>query len=123
PRKRARATGAAHREAGETMRLALTGGGTGGHILPAMAVLDAVRSNVGDAVEVCFFGPDNRGERARVAAFDVPFEAVPAAAVRGKGPMQLLRSGFALARGVFAAARKLRAFKPDVVFSTGGYGS
>lgn len=105
------------------MRLALTGGGTGGHILPAMVVHQAVRAQLGDAVEARFFGPENRGERARVEAFGMPFEAVPAAAIRGKGPLQLVRSGFALTRGIIAAARKLRAFNPDVVFSTGGYGS
>jgi UDP-N-acetylglucosamine--N-acetylmuramyl-(pentapeptide) pyrophosphoryl-undecaprenol N-acetylglucosamine transferase len=105
------------------MRLALTGGGTGGHILPAMAVLDAVRAAAGSDLEVRFFGPDNRGESTRVAAYGVDFERVPAAPVRGRNPLQLARSAVQLARGVFVAARKLRRFKPDVVFSTGGYGS
>lgn len=105
------------------MRLALTGGGTGGHILPAMAVLDAVRAQFGDDLEVRFFGPGNRGERTRVAAYDVDFEEVPAAAIRGRNPWQLVRSMIHLTRGVVSALRKLRRFKPDVVFSTGGYGS
>lgn len=105
------------------MRLALTGGGTGGHILPAMAVLDAIRSQLGDGLEVRFFGPDSRGESRQVAAYDVAFERVPAAAIRGRGPLGLVRSSFALTRGVFSAFRKLRRFKPDVIFSTGGYGS
>ena len=105
------------------MRLALTGGGTGGHILPAMAVLDAVRSHLGDGLEVCFFGPDSRGESRQVAAYDVAFERVRAAALRGRGPLKLARSSFELARGIVSAYGKLRHFKPDVIFSTGGYGS
>ncbi|MGE3077340.1 MAG: glycosyltransferase [Dehalococcoidia bacterium] len=105
------------------MRLALTGGGTGGHIIPALAVMEAVQARLGGTAEVCFFGPENRGERAIVDAATVRFVAVPSAAVRGRSPLGLLRSGWSLLRGVFAAIRALRAFKPDAVFSTGGYGS
>ncbi|MFN8507499.1 MAG: UDP-N-acetylglucosamine--N-acetylmuramyl-(pentapeptide) pyrophosphoryl-undecaprenol N-acetylglucosamine transferase [Dehalococcoidia bacterium] len=104
------------------MRLALTAGGTGGHILPALAVYDALVAR-GIASEVRFFGPEDRGERARVEAKGIAFEAVSAAAVRGKGPLSLAKAMFRLATGTFAAARRLRAFRPDAVFSTGGYAS
>lgn len=105
------------------MRLALTGGGTGGHILPALAVLEAVRQRATAAPEVRFFGPENRGERAIVEAAGLRFETVPAAQIRGRNPLQLVRSAWRLSIGTLAAARKLRSFRPDVVFSTGGYGS
>lgn len=105
------------------MRLALTGGGTGGHIIPALAVMEAVQVRLGGTAEVCFFGPEDRGERARVESAGVRFVGVPSAAVRGRTPLGLARSAFRLLRGTFAALRALRKFKPDVVFSTGGYGS
>ncbi len=105
------------------MRLALTAGGTGGHILPALAVLEAVRQRASVAPEVRFFGPENRGERKTVESAGLRFETVPAAQVRGRNPLQLLRSGWRLTGGTLTAIRKLRAFRPDVVFSTGGYGS
>ncbi|MBA4180057.1 MAG: UDP-N-acetylglucosamine--N-acetylmuramyl-(pentapeptide) pyrophosphoryl-undecaprenol N-acetylglucosamine transferase [Anaerolinea sp.] len=105
------------------MRLALTGGGTGGHILPALAVLEAVRARGVVAPEVRFFGPQDRGERARVEAAGLRFESVAAAAIRGRNLLQLIRSGLRLAWGTFTAVRKLRSFNPDVIFSTGGYGS
>jgi UDP-N-acetylglucosamine--N-acetylmuramyl-(pentapeptide) pyrophosphoryl-undecaprenol N-acetylglucosamine transferase len=105
------------------MRLALTGGGTGGHIFPALAVLEAVRAASGTPVEVCFFGPENRGERPLVESAGVPFEGVPSAGLRGRGPVGLARSAWSLCSGVVTAIRKLRRFKPDVIFSTGGYGS
>jgi len=105
------------------MRLALTAGGTGGHIIPALAVMDAVRSRAQVQPEVRFFGPDDRGERQMVEATGLRFEAVPAAAVRGRGPVRLAKSLARLAQGTMIATRKLRAFDPDVVFSTGGYGS
>lgn len=105
------------------MRLALTAGGTGGHIIPALAVMDAVRARSAVQPEVRFFGPEDRGEREMVEARGLRFEAVPAAAVRGRGPVRLAKSIGRLAQGVVIATRKLHAFDPDVVFSTGGYGS
>lgn len=105
------------------MRLALTAGGTGGHIIPALAVMDAVCARATVQPEVRFFGPDDRGERQIVEARGLRFEAVPAAGVRGRGPVRLLKSVARLAGGTLTATRKLRAFDPDVVFSTGGYGS
>jgi len=105
------------------MRLALTAGGTGGHILPAMVVLDALRAREGLVTAVRFFGPENRGERATVETRGLRFEAVPATGVRGRNPIQLARSVLDLAWGTLVAMRKLRSFRPDVVFSTGGYAS
>jgi UDP-N-acetylglucosamine--N-acetylmuramyl-(pentapeptide) pyrophosphoryl-undecaprenol N-acetylglucosamine transferase len=105
------------------MRLALTGGGTGGHILPALTVLEAVRARAGADVEARWFGPEDRGERAQVERYGLAFESIPAAAIRGRGPMRVLKATWQLLRGTFRAWSGLRRFKPDVVFSTGGYGS
>lgn len=104
------------------MRVAIAAGGTGGHIFPALAVADALRAREGD-VEFRFFGPDTRGERALVEPSGIPFEAIGAAAVRDRGPLALARSGARILAGTWSAFRKLRRYRPDVVFSTGGYGS
>ena len=104
------------------MKLALTAGGTGGHIFPAFAVLDSVLA-ARPGTETRFFGPEDRGERALVEARGIRFESVPSAQVRGRGPLKLLRSGARLSAGVWIALRNLRNFRPDVLFSTGGYGS
>ena len=104
------------------MRIALAAGGTAGHIFPALATLGALRAT-GAPVEARFFGPDNRGERALVHGHDVPFEAVPAAPLRGRSPVALARGLARTAVGVAAALRALRRFRPNVMLSTGGYGS
>lgn len=104
------------------MKLALTAGGTGGHIFPAFAVLDAFLAQRPET-DVRFFGPEDRGERATIEARGIRFESVPSAQVRGRGPLKLFRSGTRLAAGLWIAVRKLRSFRPDVLFSTGGYGS
>ncbi len=105
------------------MRLALTAGGTGGHIIPALAVLEALRRRDGLELEVRVFGPEDRGERALIESRGLVFEAVPAAGVRGRGPLRLARSLARLAWGVVVATRRLRRYRPSAVFSTGGYAS
>lgn len=105
------------------MKLALTAGGTGGHIYPALSVLEAMRAQQAGELDVRFFGPANRGERGMVAPHGIAFEEIPSAAVRGRGPMGLAKSAMRLLRGVWMAIRALRRYSPDVVFSTGGYAS
>jgi UDP-N-acetylglucosamine--N-acetylmuramyl-(pentapeptide) pyrophosphoryl-undecaprenol N-acetylglucosamine transferase len=104
------------------MRVAIAAGGTGGHIFPALAVVSALRT-ASPGVDVRFFGPDNRGERRLVEPSCIPFESVPAAAVLDRGPIALVKAGVRILTGIFAATRKLRRYRPDVVFSTGGYAS
>lgn len=104
------------------MRIALAAGGTGGHILPATVVWEALHRRQPQA-EAHFFGPDNRGERQLVERVGLPFERVPAAPVRGRGPLSLAKNIFVLLRGTATALMALWRFNPQVVFSTGGYGS
>jgi UDP-N-acetylglucosamine--N-acetylmuramyl-(pentapeptide) pyrophosphoryl-undecaprenol N-acetylglucosamine transferase len=105
------------------VKLALTAGGTAGHIQPALTVCDAFRARPGLSVDLRFFGPEDRGERSRIEAHGIRFEPIPAGAIRGRGPLALGRNVLRLGRGSATALRKLRAFGPDAVFSTGGYGS
>jgi UDP-N-acetylglucosamine--N-acetylmuramyl-(pentapeptide) pyrophosphoryl-undecaprenol N-acetylglucosamine transferase len=105
------------------VRLALTGGGTGGHILPALTVLEAIRARAGEGLEVRWFGPEDRGERPRIEAAGVRFESIPASPIRGKGPGKVARALWQLVRGTSRCFWRMRSFDADVVFSTGGYGS
>ncbi len=102
--------------------IVLTGGGTGGHLFPAIAVAAALRG-FEPPPTLSFLGPANRGERATVEAAGLPFEEVPAAPVRGRSPLGLVRSLATLARGSLRALRLLRRHRAAAVFSTGGYGS
>lgn len=104
------------------MRIALAAGGTAGHVYPALATLEALQA-AGEPVEARFLGPDDRGERALVRGRGIPFETVPAAALRDRSALALARGLARTALGVAPALRALRRFRPDVVLSTGGYGS
>lgn len=104
------------------MRVAIAAGGSGGHIIPALTVLGSLRERE-PGVDAAFFGPDNRGERDLVAGHDLEFHAVPSAAIRGRGPIALIRASVQISRGIATGVLQLRRYGADVIFSTGGYGS
>ncbi|MDR7434922.1 MAG: undecaprenyldiphospho-muramoylpentapeptide beta-N-acetylglucosaminyltransferase [Armatimonadota bacterium] len=102
------------------MRIVITGGGTGGHIYPGLAIAERLREE--GWTEVLFIGGD-RLEREIVPRAGVPFVSIPAAQLpRRPGPraiLALLRT----ARGAVQAARLLRKMRPHAVVATGGYAS
>ncbi len=96
------------------MRIAVTGGGTGGHVFPALAVGELLASR---GHEVFYVGSD--GIEARLVPGRLPFYRIPA----GKLDRTALRPGELLraARGLFAALALARRLQPQAVLATGGY--
>ena len=106
------------------MRIAFCGGGTGGHVYPAMAVVAALRKlDLPDPAELLYIGVKGRMDADIVSREDIPFKAVTAGAVRAANLLGTARGGFDLAAGTAQSYNVLRRFKPDVVFASGGYGS
>ncbi len=102
------------------MRLAIAGGGTGGHVTPALAVGEAAR----ESSEAVLFLGARRGLETRLvpeAGFDLV--ALDARPLVGRGPLERARALLALAAGTLRAARVLRRFRADVVVAVGGYAS
>ncbi len=105
------------------MRILLTGGGTGGHVYPALSVAEALRQRAAAPVELLFAGTV-RGDVERLATgAGIPFALVRAAPVRGRSPWQLARAAWQLALGTAEAWRLLGRFRPRAVLATGGYAS
>lgn len=104
------------------MRIVLTGGGTGGHIYPAISIGQALQENIKD-VELLFVGSSHgpEGDIAGKAGFT--FKAVPSSPLTMSPSFKNAISLCRLFAGVFRARRILKAFKPDVVIGTGGYTS
>lgn len=102
------------------MRFLVTGGGTGGHIYPAIAVLKEMQSLL-PATNVLYVGTAAGMERAIVQKEGISFEAVRSAGVAGKSPAAAAKGLSLAAAGVWDALTVLRRFRPDVVLGTGGY--
>ena len=105
------------------MRIVLGGGGSGGHVFPALAVAEALRSGVAEEVEVLYLGRGDGVEATLARDAGIPFRDVSARAVRGRNLLAKLWSAGALLLGAWDALRAMRDFRPDVVFVTGGFAS
>lgn len=101
------------------MRMIITGGGTGGHIYPALALARHVREREPSA-ELLFVGSAEGLEKKIVPAAGFDLETIPA---RGFGRSLRRLGPFSrdLWRGLRRARRLITSFQPDVVFGTGGY--
>jgi len=98
----------------------ITGGGTGGHVYPGLAVAEALRRRDPDA-DILFVGT-RRGLEARLVpaeGFEIAF--VRASGFRGLGLGARLRFGLNLIAGFWSSLRLIRRFRPHVVLGTGGY--
>ena len=98
------------------------GGGTGGHVYPALAVADELRSRIPNFRAV--FVGTRSGLEAKVipeAGYDIKF--IFSGGVRGKGFPRRVFTLASIAIGAIQALRILTGFKPDLVFGSGGYAS
>jgi len=100
----------------------LAGGGTGGHIFPALALAEAIRKREPDA-HVRFVGTERGLETRYVPTAGYALDLVPSAQVTGKGVARGLLGLLVLARGTLRARRLLRDLDADLVIGVGGYAS
>jgi UDP-N-acetylglucosamine--N-acetylmuramyl-(pentapeptide) pyrophosphoryl-undecaprenol N-acetylglucosamine transferase len=97
-----------------------TGGGTGGHIYPALAIDDAIRAEYDPAhYEPRFFG-NRRGLEAQLVT-TMPLTFVPSAALQRKLSLRTLATVWQNLLGILVALAALRSFRPLMIVATGGY--
>jgi len=102
------------------LTVAFTGGGTGGHVYPALAIDDALRARHRDgAYEARFFG--NRHGLEATIVTSIPLVFVPSAPLQRRLSFGAVRTAFVNAAGVLVAIGALARFRPLVVVATGGY--
>ena len=101
-------------------RVLLSGGGTGGHVYPAIAIADAVKRNRPDAV-IAFAGSRDRIEWTAVPRAGYPIHAVSVQGFQRRLTLKNLTLPIALARGLVQSWNLVEAFDADVAVGTGGY--
>ena len=103
-------------------RLIVSGGGTGGHIFPAIAIADAFKRRHPDA-EILFVGAKGRMEMERVPKAGYPIEGLWISGFKRELSLDNLSFPFKLISSLVKARRILKKFKPDVVVGVGGFAS
>ena len=99
-------------------RWVIAGGGTGGHVTPALALGEALASR---GEEVLFIGSSRGLESRLVPAAGFELVVLPSEQFMGRSLPGRLRSVFSILRSVVSAHRAIRRFRADAVLSVGGY--
>jgi UDP-N-acetylglucosamine--N-acetylmuramyl-(pentapeptide) pyrophosphoryl-undecaprenol N-acetylglucosamine transferase len=102
------------------MKLLIAGGGTGGHVFPAIAVAKEWLSR-GPEREVVLVGTQRGIETRLVPQAGLPLETIRVAGLKGKGGVTLLKNLAMLGSGVRDAFAVIKRRQPDVAFGVGGY--
>jgi len=105
------------------VNIAFTGGGTGGHIYPGLAVAERLLEGVGAGREyrVFWIGANRGMDRAIVEAAGLEFFGIPAGKLRRYLSLKTLPDAFRVAAGFFAARKILKKRKVHLLFSKGGF--
>ena len=106
----------------QKLKILVTGGGTGGHVFPAIAIADAIKKLRPDA-EFLFVGAYGKMEMERVPSAGYAIEGLNIAGFQRSMSIKNLSFPFKLLKSLIKARSIIRKFKPDVVIGTGGYAS
>ncbi|MDI3505762.1 MAG: UDP-N-acetylglucosamine--N-acetylmuramyl-(pentapeptide) pyrophosphoryl-undecaprenol [Bacteroidota bacterium] len=104
------------------LRLIVSGGGTGGHIFPAISIANAVRERWPDS-EILFVGAEGRMEMDRVPAAGYRIIGLPVVGFDRKNLLKNISVLFKLLKSVRAANKIIADFRPDIAVGVGGYAS
>ena len=104
-------------------RVILSGGGTGGHIYPAVAVAEALKRRHKDNVEILFVGAEGKMEMEKIPALGYDIVGLPIAGMQRRLDSKNVLVPWKVVRSVSKAKSIIRDFSADVVVGFGGYAS
>ena len=99
-------------------KIVLTGGGTAGHVTPNIALLPALKES---GYEVTYMGSYDGIEKKLIADFNIPYVGISTGKFRRYLDPKNLTDPFRVIKGFSEARKFLKQYKPDVVFSKGGF--
>ena len=100
-------------------KILISGGGTGGHIFPALAIAGALKRRL-DA-DILFVGADNRMEMEKIPAAGYDIKGLPVAGFDRKHPWRNIGVLLKLRKSMRMARQIVKEFKPDIAIGVGGY--
>lgn len=100
-------------------RILISGGGTGGHIFPALSIANALKERLN--VEILFVGAEDRMEMERVPAAGYEIKGLPVAGFDRKNLFKNFNVLLKLRRSIDMARKIVADFKPDIAIGVGGY--
>ncbi len=103
------------------MRIVIAGGGTGGHVIPALAIAQQLKKQF--AAEVLFIGTARGMETRLVPQAGFPLALIKVGALKNVSLMTRVKTMFDLPRAIWTSGRMLSDYNPDVVIGVGGYAS
>ncbi|TDI48675.1 MAG: undecaprenyldiphospho-muramoylpentapeptide beta-N-acetylglucosaminyltransferase [Acidobacteria bacterium] len=103
--------------------MVFAGGGTAGHLYPALVVAGALRDALGESTAITFIGARHGIEQRLVPEAGYPLVSLRIAGFKGRGPFDKLKAALAAARAVLRCLFWMRRHRPDLVVGVGGYAS
>ena len=102
------------------MRVLMTGGGTGGHVNPALAIAEIIKANEPDS-EIAFVGTARGLENTLVPKAGYKLYHIDIQGIRRSLSPSNLKTAYLIVTSQFEAKKIIKEFKPDIVIGTGGY--
>jgi UDP-N-acetylmuramate--alanine ligase len=106
----------------KALKIIISGGGTGGHIFPALSIAKALKIRYPN-VEILFVGAENRMEMEKVPAAGYRIIGLPVAGFDRKNPLKNIAVLWKLYKSMAMARKIIKDFQPDMVIGVGGYAS
>lgn len=103
-------------------RVIISGGGTGGHIFPAISIANALKKKEPQC-EILFVGASNKMEMEKVPAAGYKITGLPITGLKRSLSLSNLKLPFTLLKSIRIATKIIREFKPDAAVGVGGYAS
>lgn len=103
-------------------KVIISGGGTGGHIFPAIAIANKIKENYPDC-DILFVGAEGKMEMEKVPKAGYKIEGLPIRGLQRKLTLKNLAVPFKLIASLMKAKKIVRTFQPDIAIGVGGYAS
>src|SRR5690554_7379987 len=103
-------------------RAIISGGGSGGHIFPAIAIANRIKKEFPDA-DIFFIGAEGKMEMTKVPEAGYKIEGLRISGLQRRLTLKNLTLPFKLLNSLLKARRIIKSFNPDVVIGVGGYAS